>query len=257
MKNNKLKLIIISLSVIACCILLAACPDYFGGSPTFNWRDRIEEGGVIYGDFWYKVNRGTVRIIRYEGPGGKVIIPQEINGKPVTAIGAYAFRETELTDVTIPDTITFIGIGAFTSNQLSTIIIPPGVTGIHSGIRGCCIFECGVFADNKLNNLVIPDSVTFIGSHAFFHNQLIEITIPDSVRTIDYSAFFENQLTQITIGAGVDIGFVTLGFKILGFKNFDLGAFGSGFEAFYYNISGRQAGTYTRTDSNSNVWTKQ
>jgi len=49
-----------------------------------------------------------------------------------------------------------------------------------------------------------------------------------------------NLLTSITIGANVSLGF---------------DSFGSGFES-VYNNGGRQAGTYTRPDTNSFTWTR-
>ncbi len=45
---------------------------------------------------------------------GHVVIPAEINGKPVTAIGEGAFSGwTSLTSVTIPDSVTEIEWNAF------------------------------------------------------------------------------------------------------------------------------------------------
>jgi hypothetical protein len=53
--------------------------------------------------FNYTVENGTVTITKYTGPGGDVVIPDTINGLPVTSIGELAFLEcTSLTSVVDP-----------------------------------------------------------------------------------------------------------------------------------------------------------
>ena len=44
-----------------------------------------------YGDFMYTVTNGNVTITGYEGAGGDVVIPDTIEGYPVTEIGNEAF----------------------------------------------------------------------------------------------------------------------------------------------------------------------
>ncbi len=62
----------------------------------------------------YTTNNGTITITRYMGSGGLVIIPETINGLPVTSIGDYAFFECYgLTSITIPEGVTSIGDSAF------------------------------------------------------------------------------------------------------------------------------------------------
>ena len=54
-------------------------------------------------EFKYKEQDGKITITNYTGDGGKVVIPSEIDGKPVTEIGNGAFYGcTSLTSVVIP-----------------------------------------------------------------------------------------------------------------------------------------------------------
>lgn len=65
-------------------------------------------------DFKYEVADGKVTITRYKGIGGDVVIPDTIDGRPVTIIGAYAFLGCfKLTNITLPNSITTIGDWAF------------------------------------------------------------------------------------------------------------------------------------------------
>ena len=64
-------------------------------------------------DFRYEVDDGKVTITRYKGIGGDVVIPDTIDGRPVTSIGVSAFGRTKLTSITLPNSITTIGRDAF------------------------------------------------------------------------------------------------------------------------------------------------
>lgn len=126
-----------------------------------------------------------------------VVIPSNINGVAVTAIGDSAFKNNQLTSVFIPNSVTSIGEWAFSDNQLASVIIPNSVTSIG----------WSAFRSNQLTSLTIPNSVTTIGEYDFFDNQLTSVTIPSSVTTIGRGAFGNNQLTSVIIPSSV----VTIG----------------------------------------------
>ncbi|MGE7948838.1 leucine-rich repeat protein [Lysinibacillus sp. NPDC093688] len=52
-----------------------------------------------------------------------IVIPNEINGKPVIEIEDKAFYEKQLTSVTIPSSVTTIGPSAFSSNKVTIVKI--------------------------------------------------------------------------------------------------------------------------------------
>jgi hypothetical protein len=66
------------------------------------------EGGIITG---------------YHGSGTEVIIPDRIDGVPVTYINNAVFKDKNLTSVSIPDNIKGIGPQAFAGNKLEKIVI--------------------------------------------------------------------------------------------------------------------------------------
>src|SRR5262245_56848478 len=81
--------------------------------------------------FTYTTNNGTITITGYTGTNGLVVIPDTIMGLPVTAIGEDAFLlSTNLTSVTIPNSVISIGGGAFAGTGLTEVTIPSSVTSI-------------------------------------------------------------------------------------------------------------------------------
>ncbi len=192
-------------------------------------------GAETYGNFEYSVlDDGTVGITKYIGSAEKVDIPKKINGKSVTKIDWFAFREcTRLTSVAIPNSVTSIGDCAFSGcESLTNITIPGSVTSIGNSTFGGCtsltvinvaagnqnyVSVNGVLynkgktelicypAEKKGNNYKILDSVTSIGSSAFSGcASLKSITIPSSVTEIGSSAFNGcASLKSITIPSSV------------------------------------------------------
>lgn len=86
---------------------------------------------------------------------GTVVIPEHINGLPVTMIEGYAFRDCNgMTELIVPETV---------------VTISSGVTAIgESAFRRC----------SSLTSVVIPDSVTSIGKYAFFYCENLTHLVP-------------------------------------------------------------------------------
>ena len=148
--------------------------------------------------------------------GKNVVIPAEIDGKPVTSIGDYALSNKQLTGVVIPGSVKSIGGSAFYRNQLTSVVIPGSVTSIGTGafstnqLLTSVVISDGVesigdyaFYDNQLTSVVIPGSVKSIGDYVFYYNQLISVVIPGSVKSIGDYAFYDNQLTSVVIPGSV------------------------------------------------------
>lgn len=127
----------------------------------------------------------------------EIYILLEYNGKPVTIIYAKAFAKSNITRVTIPDSVTAIESEAFYNcKNLVSATIGNGVTSIGDGAFRDC---------DKLKNVTIGNGVTMIGGNAFSEcDNLSSIIIPDSVTTIeDWAFWYCNSLTSVTMGNSV------------------------------------------------------
>lgn len=123
----------------------------------------------------------------------------------VTSIGDYAFDGcTGLINLTIPNSVTSIGKYTFSGcTGLTKITIPNSVTSIGEAIFVGC---------TGLTSVTIPNSITTISGGAFEGcTGLISVTIPNSVTTIGNSAYdgciglisltIANSVTSITMQA--------------------------------------------------------
>lgn len=102
-------------------------------------------------DFVYEYDDGEVVITEYKGSDISVIIPSEIDNRPVTTIGAGAFEKYDLEYIEFPETITTIEEKAF--------------------------YDC-----DMLKKISLPDSLSFIGYKAFDDcDRIKSVIIPDNV----------------------------------------------------------------------------
>lgn len=182
-------------------------------------------------DFTFDATTGTIK--KYNGNDAVVNIPSEINGTPVTTIGNAAFRDSSVTSVTIPASVTEIGSNAFADctnltsvnykGDWSNLTIQSGNPAVQDAANAP-LFDFKFTPDNtavivtRYNgtaaDVTIPSRykgkpVTMIDHAAFFNSVVTSVTIPDSVTSIDDNAFgFCSQLTNISIPNSVTyIGF--------------------------------------------------
>ena len=125
----------------------------------------------------------------------------------VTIIGKAAFFNCGLTSVTIPSSVQYLGENVFNScTQLSSIVVDAGNT-TYDSRNGCnAIIET---ATNTLikgcKNTVIPGTVDAIGNFAFVNcRDMRNVSIPDSVKLIGEFAFGDcHEMTSVFIPGSV------------------------------------------------------
>jgi hypothetical protein len=179
---KKKNLLVGMLAMLTFGLGLAGCATLAGSSKFFRFDTIDGEAGK------------TITITGYQGAASDVVIPAEINGIPVRAIGEKAFyNRSSLTSISIPDSVTAIGDYAFSiCSKLTSISIPNSVTTIGSYAFSNC---------SKLTSISIPDSVTTIGTGAFYYcSSLTSINIPAGLTSLGASVFAScSSLAAITV----------------------------------------------------------
>jgi hypothetical protein len=102
------------------------------------------------------IDETFVEIYEYYGSQVNIVIPEKIDNIPVLTIGENAFRNKQITNIIIPDTVKEIRASAFRTNKITNITIPLSVQTIGYA----------AFADNPLikvekSNNIVVDKTSF------------------------------------------------------------------------------------------------
>ncbi|MBR2959706.1 MAG: leucine-rich repeat protein [Bacteroidales bacterium] len=140
----------------------------------------------------------------------------------VTKIGHGAFWDiTNLTQITIPSSVTILDGGAFRHTGLTSISLPNSVTQIGEH----CFYDCTDLAtvglgdsltsigdnafngDSALTSIVMPNTVTSLGTYAFMGcANLQSVTLSNTLQVVNTAAFKGcTSLTSVVLPSSVDI----------------------------------------------------
>lgn len=110
--------------------------------------------------FEYHVENGGAVITAADGESEYLIVPKQLDGYPVTAVGERAFYgQKQRKKIALPDTVTAIGSYAFA--------------------------EC-----RQLQHVTMPKHLTSIGNYAFYNCHALEETaLPPHLNTMGYGAY--------------------------------------------------------------------
>ncbi len=189
----------------------------------------IVSGALATDDgFYYKVTDDEITITGHKSITGDLIVPDEIDGMPVVAIGANAFSDNpNIHNVILPDSVKTIGVSAFARCERLASVAAPGVVSIERYAFYNCevldeitlgediknignlafgatpaatgdlvdgIYYIGnlcldTYSQNIGNCPVVREGTTCIAYGAFVANQMTTIKLPESLRYIDTAAF--------------------------------------------------------------------
>ena len=209
---------------------------------------RIAKVNGMWFDFDYdKETAEVIAPLNGEKYTGEIVIPSwfpfdegESESYTVTSIASEAFYMSDITSVSIPNSVTSIGDKAFKGCTLLTSVnIPVSITAINesvfencrslkrvdlpasittigtSAFAGCTSLKSidlsvnvrnigsYAFSNTGLTFVDIPNSITYISSYAFYCSNLAAVNIPESVKTINSYAFSETKLKSVTIPRSV------------------------------------------------------
>ncbi len=168
-----------------------------------------DENGVMFGPWVYEgepqYDDQNLTLTAYpSGREGAYSIPESVNGRTVDRIWSGAFRNAEkLSDIEIPPTVKIIGGYAFEETGLTDVTIPDTVESVDSGtFEGC----------SNLVHVKLPKSMTSI-PHGIFKGctSLVSVDFPEAATNIEMYAFDDcksltnlilpNSIVNITLAA--------------------------------------------------------
>lgn len=196
-----------------------------------NYKNNRTAGDFVIGDYYSDNDEFEgVCILDYTGDSKDVVIPEQLDGEDVVALGAYdivyneclrlPFEKTGFRCITLPPTLKYIYDGAlefsdvvFLSEQdrknyditLPEIINVDPENDYFSSENGIlyskdktCLL-C-VPANYKAEQLTLPDSVEYIAENAIVCENIKQLNISKNVAGINYPSFiFSKKLERINV----------------------------------------------------------
>ncbi|MDE6425572.1 MAG: leucine-rich repeat domain-containing protein [Ruminococcus sp.] len=182
-------------------------------------------------EYVFRRKHGKIHIKRYIGNGGKIEVPQFIGEFPVTKIEFFAFAQSEITEIIIPDGIRYIGSHVFSKCEKLKKITFQGridycffafmnsaieeIEGIENIIScseqsffGTPFYENTetliigdklVWCREKSDVIHVPDYVRTIGYRSFADSVAKKIILPETLEKIDSLAFYNSAIREIYI----------------------------------------------------------
>ena len=156
-------------------------------------------------DYKYVIENGEAHIRKYLGNETEIIVPDSLEGCPVTLVSSTAFVNN-VTSLTFPETIT--GFTAFKSlDKLREVNISEG--GKYRSVDGTvytadgselvflppCACE-GVFT--------VPEGVVKIADNACYGSRAAKIILPRSLREIGVFAFAYSDISEVKLNEGLE-----------------------------------------------------
>ena len=134
------------------------------------------ESGEWKYDADYAILRG------YEGEGGDVVVPGELEGYTVDVIDINVFKSDVITSLTLPETVLELRSNAVTwCENLKSVSLPESLIVINRMNFNTC---------DSLNEVTIPAGVRYIGSNSFrFCGALKKVTFEGVCPIIDKECF--------------------------------------------------------------------
>ncbi len=143
-----------------------------------------------------------------------IVIPSTFNGETVVGIGSAAFKDTSITSVTIPDSVTYIAgggssTGAFYGcSSLETVTIGSGITSIGDYAFYDCSELTTIYYSSTIENwLSISFGSDWVNNGYSLYiedSELTSLTLSNELETIpDYAFYYCTSIETVTIDSDV------------------------------------------------------
>ncbi len=201
----KIKKCLVCICIMLLCIL-AGCKsavETISQAPITSDQEKAYEYQVI--------DNAVKLILHYDSTVDKVVVPSEINGKPVTTIGGNCFyQHKSLHTIALPETLSCIEGGAFyRCYSLKEVSISKNVTDIGEDTFFRCSSLTDIHVDPQNPHYCDEDGVlynkdkTVLLSYPEGRTQE-SYTIPPSVKKIESTVFgYHPKLKELVISSNV------------------------------------------------------
>ena len=211
-------------------------------------EDAVDANNASEKSFSFQEMDGGVEILGYNGPRvATLVIPNEINNKPVISIGNEAFIELKIQKVVLPKTCKEIKDRAFNSCTLESIEFPDALISLGKSVfSDCknlkavefnpnlrnigeyCFWRSGIQSLDlppyvkavpngcfewcrSLKSVSLNENLEMLGSSAFYDTAIQKIALPENIRLVEKSALdFSTQRKSKIAVLGVDTKFEEL-----------------------------------------------
>ena len=225
MENMKMKLRSLTALALFCTLLLAGCakaPTYTPTDPSAVTLPDLSDDRTMQDDvlhlyeermdaifaeatpvspevLTYTVNQDTreIMLTGYTGDESVVVLPDSIDGLPVTVIDENAFAEQDgISALYIPDSVTTIGLGAFKKctalETLRTPVIEVQEHPYFGALFGAASYEINASeVPDSLTAVILGDGIQSIPAYAFFDcNSITCVRLPKTLTAMESFAFW-------------------------------------------------------------------
>lgn len=174
---------------LVCQIIVEDCQGNCYASDLVELEQNVSTESVVKtenGELTFDIYSDHAELTGYSGTDTYVEIPSKVEGKEVTVIQYWAFKDLSgqyafttgnqsIVEVVLPETIKEISDLAFRAvSNLEKINLPEGITKIGDE----------AFFSTALKSVDFPDSLESIGSEAFCYTQIESVHIPKNVKEI-------------------------------------------------------------------------
>lgn len=206
------------------------CTDLFSGTMPYGdltlyagWRRASPNAEYSFENGQAKLVRYTV--VQYESPD--ICLPESVNGCPLTAVAADAFRGQRVFSLRLPATLETLEDGALNGMDKLREISVSGENPYFRTVDGLLCSKDGTVlyfvpacrtdltvpnaarkiapfacADGQLRNIDFGKNLSEIGAYAFAGTKLTAVELPASLQTIGRGAFYDCNSLGLVIADG-------------------------------------------------------
>ena len=207
MKLGKISVMMTAVLCVLCGCADVRQADGTGTAPISETSAEVQTAAehIPEDDYKYVIENGEAHIKKYLGDETEIIVPDKLEGCPVTMVSSTAFRNN-VTSLTFPETIT--GFTAFKSlDKLREVNISEGgkyksVDGIVYTADGSELVFLPPYACEGV--FTVPEGVVKIADNACYGSKAAKIILPQSLREIGVFAFAYSDISEVKLNEGLE-----------------------------------------------------